>query len=119
MKECMTHSDLLEISQGSLDSFEQELAGIPQDLCAPFFDAAGKLEAELLTVYRVVVMCTKREEDLERVSRWWGTMVQICDNFAKRLSALKEAHPDCGANHYYDRVLELRTKCHRLQKMHS
>ena len=100
-------------------SFEQRLEAIPKDLSAPFHEEARQLEAELLTVYRVVVLCTRREEDLERVSKWWETMVRVCDEFAVRLSKLVAAHPACGAEQYYDRVLELRSKCLRLQKMHS
>ena len=118
MNECLTESDLLELSKGSLASFEMRLAAIPKDLCAPFHEEARLLETELLTVYRVVVLCTKREEGLERVSKWWETMVRVCDEFALRLSRLLAAHPTCGAEQYYDRVLELRSKCLRLQKMH-
>src|SRR5262245_56310021 len=118
MKECLTEPDLLELSQESLASFDQRLATIPKDLCAPFHEEARQLETELLTVYRVVVLCTKREEDLERVSRWWATMVQVCNDFAVKLNHLVQAHPACGAEHYYDRMLELRSKCFRLQKMH-
>ena len=119
MKECLTDADLLELSQGSLTSFEQRLASIPKELCAPFHAEARQLETELLTVYRVVVLCTKREEDLARVGKWWKTRVRVCDDFARRLSMLVESHPACGAEQYYDRVLELRSKCLRLQKMHS
>ncbi|MEW6305905.1 MAG: hypothetical protein AB1705_20715 [Verrucomicrobiota bacterium] len=119
MNELLTDADLLDLSQGSLASFDQRVAAIPKDLHAPFHEEARQLEAELLTVYRVVVLCTKREEDLARVSKWWETMVRVCDDFAKRLGGLAEAHPDCGAEQYYDRVLELRSKCHRLQKMHN
>ena len=119
MNECLRESDLLEVSRGSLAAFERRLATIPADLCAPFHEEARQLEAELLTVYRVVVQCTKREEDLERVSKWWETMVRVCDEFAVRLGKLAEAHPACGAEQYHDRVLELRSKCLRLQKMHN
>jgi len=118
MNECLTDSDVLELSRDSLASFDQRLATIPKDLCAPFHEEARQLETELLTVYRVVVLCTKREENLERVSKWWETMVRVCDDFAARLGRLVKAHPDCGAEQYYDRVLELRSKCLRLQKMH-
>jgi len=119
MKESLTGADLLELSQGSLAAFDQRLARIPQELAAPFHEEARQLEAELLTVYRVVVLCTKREEDLAHVSLWWATMVRVCDEFALRLNRLVAAHPDCGAGQYYDRVLELRSKCLRLQKMHG
>ena len=119
MNESLTDSDLLELSQGALASFEQRLMTIPKELCAPFHEEARQLESELLTVYRVVVLCTKREEDLNRVSKWWETMVRVCDDFGVRLSRLVQAHPASGAEQYYDRVLELRSKCLRLQKMHS
>ncbi len=119
MKDCLTGSDLLDLSKESLDSFDKRVATIPNNLCAPFHDEARQLETELLGVYRVVVLCTKREEDLDAVSQWWGTMVQVCDDFARRLSRLVSAHPACGAEQYYDRVLELRSKCLRLQKMHK
>jgi len=119
MTEILTNLDVLELSKDSLASFEQRLATIPRDLCAPFHGEARQLETELLTVYRVVMLCTKREEDLDRVSRWWATMVHVCDEFAGRLSRLVEAHPGSGAEQYYDRVLELRSKCLRLQKMHG
>ena len=109
----------MELSKGSLASFDQRLATIPEDLYSPFPAEARQLEAELLIVYRVVVLCTKREEDLERVSKWWATMVRVCDEFAVRLGTLVAAHPACGAEQYYDRVLELRSKCLRLQKMHQ
>jgi sugar phosphate isomerase/epimerase len=119
MKECLTDADLLTLSQGALESFEERIARIPKDLQSPFHEEARQLEAELLTVYRVVVLCTRREDDWDRISRWWETMVRVCDQFALRLGKLAEAHPGCGAGQYYDRVLELRSKCLRLQKMHT
>ena len=119
MNECLTNSDLLELSNDSLAAFDQRVSRIPQDLCAPFHEEARQLETVLLTVYRVVVLCTKREDDLQRVGQWWATMVRVCDDFAKALGKLVEAHPACGAEPYYDRVLELRSKCLRLQKMHN
>lgn len=119
MNECLRDSDLMEISRESLAAFEQRIAAIPKDLCAPFHEEARQLETELLTVYRVVVLCTKREEDLPRVSAWWKRMVQVCDEFAARLGRLVQSNPQCGAEPYYDRVLELRSKCQRLQTMHQ
>jgi hypothetical protein len=119
MKECLVDSDLLELSNEALAAFDQRVASIPKDLCAPFHEEARQLEAELLTVYRVVVLCTKKEDDLDTVAAWWGTMVRVCDEFAKRLNRLAVEHPHCGAEHYYDRVLDLRSKCLRLQKMHQ
>src|SRR5881296_716417 len=117
MKECLNDADLLALLEGSLASFEQRVASIPKDLCAPFHEEARQLETELVTVYRVVVLCTRKEEDLDRVAQWWAMMVRVCDAFAGRLNRLVQEHPLCGAGQYYDRVLELRSKCLRLQKM--
>ena len=119
ISDCLNDSDVMELSHGSLAAFDQRLEAIPKDLCAPFHEEARRLETELLMVYRVTALCTRRELDLDRVSQWWGTMVSVCDQFASRLSRLVAAHPACGAEQYYDRVLELRGKCLRLQKMHS
>ncbi len=119
MNQTLVEADLLVLSNGTLAAFDQRVAGLPPDLSAPFHDEARQLEAELLTVYRVVVLCTKKEDDLARVAQWWGVMVQVCDDFAGRLSQLVRDYPQCGAEPYYDRVLELRSKCQRLQTMHS
>ena len=78
-----------------------------------------RLEGELLTIYKFVVKIVRREDDLDKVASWWATMVSQCDEFAKRLRDLSLAQPDCGASFFYDRVLDLRNKCQRLQKMHS
>src|SRR5215204_6573384 len=119
MKDCLRESDLLELTREPLAAFEQRVAEIPKELCAPFNDEARTLETELLSMYRLVALCSKREEDLSRVSSWWAGMVAVCDAFADRLSKLAKAHPTCGAEYYYDRVLDLRNKCLRLQNMHS
>ena len=119
MKECLRESDLLELTRESLAGSDQRLAAIPKDLCAPFYDEARTVETELLAVYRVAALCAKREDDLDRVSRWWGSMVEVCDIVLERLRDLSNARPACGAEYYCDRVLDLRNKCHRLQTMHS
>ena len=119
MKECLMESDLLELSGGSLAAFDERVASIPKDLCVPFHEEARQLEAELLTVYRVVVLGTRKEENLDMVAEWWGTMVRVCDDFAGRLNRLVTEHPYCEAGQYCDRVLDLRNKCLRLQKMHQ
>jgi len=102
-----------------LAEFDRRLSGLPEDLCAPFHDEARQLETELMVLYRATVLCVRREEDIARVAARWGEMVQLCDGSLSRLQKLSEKHPDCGANYYCDRVLELRSKCQRLQEMHQ
>jgi len=99
--------------------FQRRLALIPQDLCAPFHTQAQHLETQLLTVYQMVARMARRIEDLDQVSVLWGSVVSMCDKALIQLKSLAEAHPSCGANIYYDKVLDLRNKCHRLQEMHS
>jgi hypothetical protein len=77
------------------------------------------LETELLGIYRVVALLVRKEDALDQIARLWGTMVAQCDLFAQKLSNLSQAHPDCGAEFFYDRVLDLRNKYQRLQAMHS
>jgi len=100
--------------------FDKRVASLPPELCAPFHQEARQLDAELLTIYKMTALCNKEEEeDLDKVSSRWGAMVKICDGSIKRLGELTRQHPQCGADWYYDRMLDLRNKCLRLQKMHS
>lgn len=119
MTECLTESDVKVLAESTLAAFEQEVASLPQDVYVPFNEAAARLEAQLLTIYRFVVQIVRREEDLDKVAGWWGTMVFQCNEFAKRLHQLSLTHPGCGAMFFYDRVLDLRNKCQRLHQMHS
>jgi hypothetical protein len=119
MTKCLGESDVNELAEATLSQFDQQLAALPADLCMPFYQAAMRLEAELLTIYKFVVRLVRNEDDLARVAGWWGTMVAQCDAFAKRLHHLSLTHPSCGAEIFYDRVFDLRNKCQRLQKMHA
>jgi len=118
MTECLGESDLKLLAKSTLDEFDQEIASLEPELCLPFNQAAMRLEGELLTIYKFVVQIVRREDDLNKVASWWATMVFQCDEFAKRLQNLSVAHPLCRAEFYYDRVLDLRNKCQRLQQMH-
>ena len=78
---CLDNQDLQELSTDSLQSFEKQIAAIPADLCVAFYVAAGHLESQLSIIYRMVVLCTKKEEDLDKVALWWSSMVRVCDEF--------------------------------------
>ena len=119
MNNCLAESDLQDLGKEMIAGFERRVSAIPTDLCAPFHAEARQLETELLTIYKFVALATRKEEDLNQVARAWGVMVSVCDESAKRLNALVKQHPYCGADAYYDRVLDLRNKCQRLQQMHS
>jgi hypothetical protein len=119
MNTCIEVSDLEELTDSMVKDFERGVAGIPSELCAPFHSEAKKLEGQLLSIYRMVAMIARREQDLSRISTWWGAIVAMCDAFAEQLRDLAKKHPHCGADSYYDRVLDLRNKCLRLQQMHS
>jgi hypothetical protein len=119
MQNCLQESDLRAIGEESLADFDRRVAQLDKDLRAPFHQEARQLETELLTIYRFIARGARQEPDLDRVAALWGLMVEMCDDFLKRLSGLKELHPACGAEIYYDRALDLRNKCQRLQAMHS
>src|SRR5438552_6169921 len=101
------------------DDFDRRVSVLPDQLCAPFHDEARQLETELLMLYRATVLCVRREEDIDRVAMRWAEMAAICDKSLTRLRKLSEKHPNCGAEIYYDRVLDLKNKCHRLHEMHK
>jgi hypothetical protein len=119
MSTSLIESDLNDLTDGNLDTFDREVCAIPPDACASFLQAASRLEAELLSIYRMVALSTKREESLDRVGRWWKAMVEVCDRHAGKLKAISESHPNCGADFFYDRIFDLRNKCLRLQSLHE
>ena len=119
MTECLAESDVRELAKATLSAFDEHVASLSPDLCVPFNQAAMRLEAELLTIYKFVVQIVRKEDDLHRIAGWWSTMVAQCDQFDQRLHDLADSHPDCGADFFYDRVFDLRNKCQRLQAMHS
>jgi hypothetical protein len=118
MSNCATPSQLQQLGESAVAEFDARIAEIPFGLCAAFQIEAMRLEDQLLFIHRLVALCARDEQDLEKVAFSWEFMVGICDLFAKRLSRLKDEHPSCGAEQYYDRILDLRNKCHRLQEMH-
>ena len=118
MRSCFDTSDVLELSRATLDDTNRRLEAIPVDLCAPFYAEAANLEQQLLGIYRTVTLCVRKEEDLDKVAAWWQAMTSICDEFSGRLAMLSNEHPPCGAEFFYDRVLDLRNRCQRLQEMH-
>ncbi len=119
MSACFDTSDVLELSRATLEDANRRLSEIPADLCAPFYAEASNLEQQLLGVYRTVALCVRKEEDLEKIAAWWQAMTKACDEFSGRLADLSREHPACGSEFFYDRVLDLRNKCQRLQEMHG
>jgi hypothetical protein len=109
---------LQELGESAVAEYDRRIANIPPDFCAPFNIEAMRLEDELIRLYKLVVFCVREESDLGKVASSWGFMVGMCDRFAACLSELKIAHPTCGAELYYDNILDLRSKCQRLQEMH-
>jgi hypothetical protein len=119
MTNCLVESDFQQLADEALSGFDERVAAIPADLCGPFYEEARRLETELLSIYRVFALLARKEDALDKIASLWGTMVAHCDQFAQKLSGLSQSHPNCGADFFYDRVLDLRNKCRRLQEMHS
>lgn len=118
MSDCVTPSHLQQLGESAVADFDSRIAMLPSDLCGAFQIEAMRLQDQLLFIHRLVVICVRDEQDLGKVASLWGFMVGICDRFAERLSKLKASHPASGAEQYYDRILDLRNKCQRLQEMH-
>ena len=119
MNDCISVADIKELGWACLNDFDRRVAGLPKDMCAPFHEEARQLETELLGLYRTTVCCVRREPNMDCVAKRWGEMGEICDQFLVKLRSLHEMHPSCGADLYYNRVLDLRNKCNRLKEMHQ
>jgi hypothetical protein len=115
---CIENKDLRELGESAVADYDRRIAGIPADLSAPFNMEAMRLQDELLRLYKLVVMCVRSEPNVESVASLWSVVVDVCDVSADRLSKLKIAHPASAAEIYYDKILDLRNKCRRLQEMH-
>lgn len=103
----------------AIENFTQRAQSIPQEMCAAFHDEASNLEAHLLALYRVTVGLVREEEDFDQIHHRWASMVYLCDSSLVQLKELMAAHPVCGADIYYDKILDMRNKCKRLENMHK
>jgi hypothetical protein len=119
MSACLDDKYLRELGDVAVADYERRISQIPPEMCAPFTLAAMRLEYELILLYKLVVLCARSEQDLNKVASLWEFMVDMCDAFAGRLKKLHDAHPSCGADSYYDKILDLKNKCRRLQEMHQ
>src|SRR3984957_17712683 len=102
MSNCATPSQLQQLGESAVAEFDARIAEIPEGLCAAFQIEAMRLEDHLLFIHRLVALCAREEQDLEKVASGWEFMVGMCDLFAKRLSRLDDDHPACGAVQHYD-----------------
>jgi ferritin-like metal-binding protein YciE len=114
-----TDEKLNELAESTLSTFDEAVLALPTNFRSEFLMQARQLEAQLLTIYRLVAISVRDEDDLDEVANMWGAMVAICDKFADRLGRLKAAYPDCGADIFYDHILDIRNKCKRLEQLHA
>src|SRR5258708_17679100 len=103
MTNCLPANGLQVLGDDAVADFDRRIASIPDSLCSSFNSEASRLEAALLTIYKIAVLCVKEEEDLNKVAACWACMVVVCQGFANSLHQLAEQHPYCGADLYYDR----------------
>lgn len=118
MNTCLEASDIQEVGDSFLQEFDRRYETLDKGLCFPFNEEARQLEAELVTMYRMVVKIARTIEDIDHVGRLWRTMVNLCEQAIKRLDLLTAEHPYCDAEPYRDRLSDLRNKCQRLQTTH-
>ncbi|SPE50914.1 hypothetical protein SBV1_1240017 [Verrucomicrobia bacterium] len=108
-------SDLDTLKDAAIKKFDDSVAQLAGD--EPLDREVAQLQAELEQIYRMVVLLQKNETSMERVAEIWEKMVMICDEFARRLSALPAKQPACRAS--YDRILDLRNAAEERQRIHS
>jgi hypothetical protein len=119
MNHCIQPSAVTELAATTLSRFDKAVSAFPDALGAEFFAEARTLQAELLVIYRLVAISVRGEDDLDKVAELWALMVNICDQFARRLGELNQARPESGAGIFYDQILDLRNKCRRLEELHA
>ena len=119
MNTCLDAADIQEIGDSFLNEFDRRYVTLDKEFCVPFNQEARQLEAELLTMYKLVVKMARAIEDIDQVAGLWRTMVNLCEQAVKRLDLLATEHPYCDAEPYRDRLSDLRNKCQRLQTTHS
>lgn len=102
--------DLDALKDAAIKKFDDRLAHAAKD--EPMDREVAQLQAELEQIYRMVALLQKNESDMQRVEEIWGKMVGICDEFARRLSALS-AHRAS-----YDRVLDVRNAAEERRRLH-
>src|SRR5438876_2605454 len=95
-------ADLDTLKEAAIRKFDGSLALLGDN--EPVDREVAQFQAELEQIYRVVVLLQKNETSLERVAEIWGKMVGICDEFARRLSALAPKRPTYRTS--YDRILD-------------
>ena len=108
-------ADLDTLKEAAIKKFDDHLARSAHD--EPLDREVAQLQAELEQIYRVVVLLQKNETSMERVAEIWRKMVAICDEFARRLSALVNRQPACQAS--YDRILDLRNAAEERRRLHG
>jgi hypothetical protein len=106
--------DLDALKDAAIKKFDDHLAISTQG--APMDREVAGLQAELEQIYRVVVLLQKNETDMGRVAELWSKMVNICDEFARRLSSLAADRPVYRPSH--DRILDLRNAAEERRRLH-
>ena|SRR5437763_1525500 len=108
-------ADLDTLKEAAIRKFDDFLAHVAPD--EPFEREVAQLQAELEQIYRVVVLLQKNEPGMDRVEEIWAKMVAICDEFARRLSALAGKAKAYRAA--YDRILDLRNAAEDRRRLHA
>src|SRR3989441_11655387 len=107
-------ADLETLKEAAIKKFGAHLARSAHD--EPLDHEVAQLQTELEQIYRVVVLLQKNETSMERVVEIWEKLVAICDEFARRLSALVSQRQAYRAS--YDRILDLRNAAEERRRLH-
>ncbi|HTD86911.1 MAG TPA: hypothetical protein VK850_10075 [Candidatus Binatia bacterium] len=106
--------DLDALKDVAIKKFDDRIAHAAKD--EPMDQEVAQLLAESEQIYRVVVLLQKNGADMERVTEIWSKMVAICDECARRLSALAAQRPAYRAS--YDRILDVRNAAEERRRLH-
>lgn len=119
MNACFGEAEVELISGQIRSRFSSHVGELNDDFCAPYRQFAGQLCEGLEVCAGFVAQSARHEDDLAVIADNWRAMGKSCDQSLVLLQNLREKHPNCGAEYYMDRVLDLKSRCQRLCEMHS
>jgi hypothetical protein len=107
-------SDLDAIRDSSLKKFDERIAAANHDSIE---GEAARLESQLEQLYSFTALMARREPDVEKTAELWLRLVNICDEFASRVSRLSQRYP--LARSAYDNILDIRSAAEELRGLHT
>jgi cytochrome c556 len=117
MKLFLDSTDVNAMADAAMREFDQRVAGAGQYDCAPFKAEVTRLESKVEAFYALTATMARHDLDMAQTAALWQQMTRLCDQAARRIGDLTEAHPFCQTS--YDRILDLRCAAEARRRLHE